>query len=106
MKVFMQHGSIGLNTVKELLFQGGEPTLFEVAFLELIAKVDAHTDQIIIQGRKIVARDEMLKIVDRLELAIKMLNSRLNEADETLEEVKKLMIDQIAELRKIMEEME
>ena len=88
MRVFMQHGSIGLNTVKEMLFQGGEPTLFEVAFLELIAKVDAHTNILIEQGARIVAREEMLKIVDRLELAIKMLNSRLNEADENLEKVR------------------
>lgn len=105
MKIFMQHGSIGLNTVRELLFQGGEPTLFEVAFIEIIAKVEAHTNILIEQGARIVARDEMLKIVDRLELAIKMLNTRLNEADESLEAVKKLMTDQIAELRKIMKEM-
>ncbi|KKL27660.1 hypothetical protein LCGC14_2382980, partial [marine sediment metagenome] len=38
-------------------------------------------------------------------LALKMLNTRLNEADESLEAVKKLMTDQIAELRKIMKEM-
>jgi len=100
MKIFMQHGSIGLNTVRELLFQGGEPTLFEVAFIEIIAKVEAHTNILIEQGARIVARDEMLKIV-----AIKMLNTRLNEADESLEAVKKLMTDQIAELRKIMKEM-
>ena len=106
MRVFMQHGSIGLNTVKELLFTDSEPTLFEVAFLELIAKVDAHTNILVEQGARIVARDEMLKVVDRLEMAIKMLNARLNESDESLEEVKKLMTDQIAELRKILWEME
>ncbi len=106
MQVFLQHGSIGLNTVKELLFIGGEPTLFEVALIEIMAKLDAHTNVIIEQGARIVARDELLKMVDRLELAIKMLNARLNEADETLEGVKKLMTDQIAELRKIMAEME
>ena len=43
MKIFLEHGSIGLNTVKEMLFSGGEPTLFEIAFIELIAKVEAHT---------------------------------------------------------------
>ena len=106
MRVFMEHGSIGLNTVRVLMFQGGEPTLFEVAFLELIAKIDAHTNILIDLGAKIIVRDELLKIVDRLELAIKMLNARLNESDENLEEVKKLMTDQIAELRKIMKEME
>ncbi len=106
MKVFRQHGSIGLLTVKEMLFQGGEPTLFEVALIEIMAALEAHTENIIMQGRKIKAQGEILEIVDRLELALKMLNARLNEADKTLEGVKKLMTDQIAELRKIMEEME
>lgn len=106
MKVFMEHGSIGLNTVRELLFTGGEPTLFEVALIEIMAKLEAHTNILIEQGRKIVARDEMLKIVDRMELSLKMFNARLNELDESLEEVKKPITDQIDELRKMMKEME
>ncbi len=105
MKVFMQHGSIGLNTVRELLFTGGEPTLFEVALIEIIAKVDAHTGVLIEQGARIVARDEMLKIMDRLEMSLKLFNTRLNELDETCEKIKSQTETQISELRKVLEEM-
>ena len=42
-----------LATLREAFFQGGEPTLFEMAFVELFGTVEVQRNIIIDQGRKI-----------------------------------------------------
>lgn len=99
MKVFMEHGSIGWDTLKELFFVGGEPSLFEVGFLEVFSKIEAHTNFIVEYGAKI-------NILMSLESSIRLALKRLDELDEKLEEHKGLIIDQIEELKKLAEEVE
>ncbi len=99
MKIFMEHGSIGMNTLKEMLFTGGEPTLFEVALIEISAKLGVHTDLLIEYGAKI-------KALMSLELNIRLALRRLDELDESLEEHKQLLMDQINELKQLAEEFE
>ena len=94
MKLFMQHHSIGWDTLKETLFAGGEPSLFEIAFIEIFGKIDAHTELL-------VETNNFLKsLSSHLSLAI----TRLNEVDERFEEQKQILMDQINELKKMEEE--
>lgn len=99
MKIFMEHGSIGWDTIKELLFVGGEPSLFEIVLIEIMAKVEGHTEFIIEYGAKI-------NILMSLESNIRLALSRLDELDEGLEEHKQLLMDDIAELKKIAKEID
>lgn len=99
MRVFMEHGSIGWDTLKELFFIGGEPSLFEVGFIEVFSKIEAHTNFLVEYGAKI-------KVLMSLESSIRLALKRLDELDEKLEEHKGLLIDQIEELKKLAKEVE
>ena len=66
-RAFMQHGSLGINTIKETLFMGGEPSLFEVALIEIIASLEAHRENIIGQGAWIKLIQQEVEILNSLE---------------------------------------
>ena len=87
----MEHGSIGYDTLKEMLFVGGEPSLFEVALIEVFAKLDSHTNVLIKTGRQV---ESLIKMTQ-------MRLIRLEEVDEKLEEVKGILMDQIGDLKQI-----
>ena len=99
MRVFMEHGSIGWDTLKELFFVGGEPSLFEVGFLEMFAKIEAHTNLIVEYGARI-------NILMSLESNIRLALKRMDELDEKLEELKQFLMDDIVELKKLVKEIE
>jgi len=46
-KLFIAHGSIGIEAVTEAFFQGDEPSLYDAAFLEILGKLSAHTQTLI-----------------------------------------------------------
>uniref|UniRef100_A0A6M3LTG4 Uncharacterized protein n=1 Tax=viral metagenome TaxID=1070528 RepID=A0A6M3LTG4_9ZZZZ len=91
----MEHGSIGWDTLKEMLFVGGEPSLFEVALLEVMAKVDAHTNILIQSGQQV---ESLIKMAQ-------MRVIKLNELDEKLEEIKGTLMDQIGDLERVANEL-
>ena len=99
MRVFMEHGSIGWDTLKELFFVGGEPSLFEVGFLEVFSKIEAHTNFIVEYGAKIEA---LMSLQSTLMLTLR----RLDELDEKLEEQKQILMDDITELKKMAKEID
>lgn len=99
MKIFMEHGSIGMDTLKELFFVGGEPSLYDVGFLEVFAKLDAHTNFLVEYGAKI-------KVLMSLESTLRFALRRLDELDERLEELKQFLMDDIAELKKMAKEID
>jgi len=106
LRVFIQHGKIGIDTVKEMLFVGGEPSLFEVAFIEIIASLEAHREHIIDQGSKINVMQKEIEILNSLEMKIRIVLQELKDLDGKLEEHKRVMTEQIEELRQMAEEFE
>ena len=105
MKRFLQHqGTIGFDTIKETLFTGGEPTLFDVAFIEIIAKLDAHTEQLINQGAEIKALGTISSLIRTHNARLNEFNTKINEFERGLEDLKKFLTDQIEELQGFMEE--
>lgn len=103
LRAFMQHHRIGWDTIKELLFVGGEPSLFEVAFIEIMAKLDAHTDVIINQGAQIKGLKDYGLLTESLRSNVMLALKRLDELDESLEEHKQLLTDQMEELKQLAE---
>jgi len=99
MRIFMEHGSIGMNTLKEMFFVGGEPSLYDVGFLEVFAKLDAHTNILVEYGAKI-------KVLMSLQSNIRLALIRLDELDEKLEEHKGFLMGQIEELKQLAKEID
>jgi len=105
-RAFMQHGSLGIDTLKETLFTGGEPSLFEVALIEIIASLETHRENIIGQGALIKLIQQEVEILNSLESKIEIVLQKLEEFDGKLEEHKQTMIEQVEELRQMAEEFE
>lgn len=107
-RVFMQQGhpSLGIDILKETLFTGGEPSLFEVAFIEIIASLEAHHKNIVDQGAKINIIQKEIEILNSLESKMRIVLQELKDLDGKLEAHKRVMIDQIEEMKKMMEEFE
>jgi len=105
-RVFMQHGSLGMDTLKETIFTGGEPSLFEVALIEIIASLEAHRENIIGQGAAIKLIQQEVEILNSLESKMRIVLQELKNLDDKLEEHKQIMIEQVEELRQIAEEFE
>lgn len=103
LRMFMQHGSLGMDTLKEMLFIGGEPSLFEAALIEIMAALEVHFEHITEQGARINLLERQVKVLMSLESTIRLGLRRLDELDEKLEELKQILMDDIAELRKMAE---
>jgi hypothetical protein len=103
-RAFMQHGSLGIDTIKETLFTGGEPSLFEVALIEIIASLEAHRENIIDQGAAIKLIQREVVILSSMGSKKEMVFQKLEELDGKLEEHTHTMIEQVEELRQITEE--
>jgi len=106
LRVFMQHGFLGMDTIKEMLFVGGKPSLFDVALIEIVASLEAHRENIIDQGAKINMVQKEVEILKSLETKIRIVLQELKNLDGKLEEHKRVMVEQIEEMREMAEEIE
>lgn len=105
-KVFIQQGKLGIDTIREMFFVGGEPSLFDVAFIEIIASLEAHREIITNQEARINVMQKEIEVLNSLESKIRIVLQELKILDDKLEEHKQVMIDQIEEMKKMMEKFE
>lgn len=63
-RLFLSHdGSMdALFIVRDTMLEEGEPTLHDVAIIELLARVESQTNVIVRQGREIVALESQISM--------------------------------------------
>lgn len=64
-RLFLTHSPDldALSAVREAMFEGGEPTLHDVAIIEMLARLESHTNFIITHGTEIEALKSHLETI-------------------------------------------
>lgn len=63
-EMFIRQRFLGIEVIRDAFYQGGEPSLYDAAFLEILGSLDAHTNLIIDLGSKIRLLEKRLGLLE------------------------------------------